>query len=135
VSVCVLGAPPSGTETSPSFDAHPTLSCALAKDRRIPSSPASSGRFGNVRSMPASFFSESVRYRNCIPAARRPRNEGYRTRAFAADLFLHRVVVARADAEIAGDDLALGFLRQDAGEKGPAFLPLENFLPQRKGLR
>lgn len=112
----------------------PTLSCALAKDRRIPSSPASSGRFGNALSMPAS-FSKACDNRNCIPAARRPRNEGYRTRAFAADLFLHRVVVARADAEIAGDDLALGFLRQDAGEKGPAFLPLENFLPQRKGLR
>ena len=62
-------------------------------------------------------------------------NEGDRPRAFAADLFQHRVVVARADAEIAGDDLALGFFRQDTGEEGPAFPALEAFLPQRKGLR
>src|SRR6185437_5433037 len=57
------------------------------------------------------------------------RSEGDGARTFAADLFQHREVVASANSEIAGDDLALGFFRQYAGEVGPALIALEAFLP------
>jgi len=63
------------------------------------------------------------------------RDESDRPGAFAADPLQHRVIVARADAEITGDDLALGFFGQDAGKEGPAFFRLEAFLSERQGLR
>src|SRR6185369_4704019 len=61
-------------------------------------------------------------------------DESDRARAFAADPLQHRVVVARADAEIAGDDLALPLLWQDAAEETPTFLALEGFRLQRQRL-
>src|SRR4029077_9730760 len=62
-------------------------------------------------------------------------NERHRSRTFAADLFKHGVVVARADAQIAGDDFAFAFFRQNAAEKSPAFLRWKTLLAQRQGLR
>jgi hypothetical protein len=65
------------------LDAHPTLSCALAKDRRIPSSPVSSGRFGNALSMPATFFSESIPLRSFVMWADASYQEELRAAAMA----------------------------------------------------
>ena len=58
-------------------------------------------------------------------------DECHGTRALAADPFQHRVVVARADAEIARDYFALRLFGQDAGEETTAFLGAEAFRPQR----
>ncbi len=50
------------------------------------------------------------------------RHKGDGARAFAPDLFQHGIVVARADAKVAGDDLALVFVGQNTGEKPPALV-------------
>ncbi len=62
-------------------------------------------------------------------------NERHRSGTFAANLFKHGVVVARADAQIAGDDFAFARFRQNAAEKSPAFLRWKTLLAQRQGLR
>ena len=60
------------------------------------------------------------------------RQEGYGTGAFPADALQHGVIVARANAEIARDHLALGLLWQDAGEEATAFFAAEALGPQRQ---
>ena len=55
------------------------------------------------------------------------RNEGYGPCAFATDPLQHGVIIARADAEIGGNDFPFGFFRQNAGEKAAAFLAAESF--------
>ena len=72
--ICVLGAPPSGREISSPSMRTATLSCAPASERRMPSSPASSGRFGSSFSMPRRVpCRRACGSCNCAPAAPRRR--------------------------------------------------------------
>ena len=50
----------------------------------------------------------------------------------AANPLQHGVIVARADAQVAGDDLALAFLWQNPGEVPSAFLASKPLPPQRQ---
>jgi hypothetical protein len=59
--------------------------------------------------------------------ARRNKSDG--PRALAADLLQHGVIVARADAEIPGDDFAFGLFGQDSAEEAPAFIAREALFP------
>ena len=59
-------------------------------------------------------------------------NERDSARALPADPLQHRVIVALANAQVAGDDLPLAFLRQNTGEVPPAFLAHEALRPQRQ---
>jgi hypothetical protein len=49
-------------------------------------------------------------------------------------LLQHGVVIARTDPQIAGDDLPLAFLGQNAGEKAPALVALKTLFPQGQRL-
>jgi hypothetical protein len=56
-------------------------------------------------------------------------------RALAADLLQHGVIVARADAEIPGDEFAFALFGQDSAEETPTFIAREALFPQGQGLR
>ena|SRR5437588_4154210 len=58
------------------------------------------------------------------------RDEGNGAGTFTPDLFQHGVIVVRADAKIAGDDLALTLFWQKTAKKAPAFVTFETFFPQ-----
>jgi len=64
---------------------------------------------------------------NCAPQSLASRHESDGSRAFAAYLFQHGVIIARADAEIAGNDFSLALFRQNAGEEASTLVSREAF--------
>ena len=130
----VLGAPFSGIEICPPGDMHDDL--VLRSRQRKPDALLAGQQrpswqrledLGQLRAADGAVGILTLRQ------ARSFRYERHGPGALAPDLLEHREVVPGADAQIAGDDFPLAFVRENPGEESPAIIAVE--VPPGEGER